>query len=359
MATYQNFDFDNSPRINAGIAGLTGGSQAPQVESALIWVPVGGDREAAYNPKTGRYEFRTKAAAPGGGITGAPTMPGTGVGGGEGVGGGGNDGRDPAGGQQPGGGGSIDLGDTARSVGKAVGTAIDSTLAGRAFNAIFGKPASSVLGLTATDAQVMDAVNAASAGYASADPMNGGIGNTMGAPAGTVGAGTPNAGTTGIAAGTTGMVDPAQAGALAAQNATNASYGDSREGDSNTGGGGFGTGADFGNADLGGFLAKGGPVGRPAPKGIAALAKGRFVRGPGDGVSDSVPASINGIQPARIADGEFIVPARIVSELGNGSSASGARKLQAMVNRIQAGRKKSTGKGRVAVDSKPDKHLLA
>jgi hypothetical protein len=86
---------------------------------------------------------------------------------------------------------------------------------------------------------------------------------------------------------------------------------------------------------------------------------GRLLKGPGDGVSDSIPASIGGRQPARLADGEFVVPARIVSELGNGSTEAGARKLYAMMDRIQKGRRKSVGKGKVAVDSKASKHLPA
>jgi hypothetical protein len=86
---------------------------------------------------------------------------------------------------------------------------------------------------------------------------------------------------------------------------------------------------------------------------------GRLLKGPGDGVSDSIPASIGGRQPARLADGEFVIPARIVSELGNGSTDAGARKLYAMMDRVQGGRKKSVGKGKVAVDSKADKHLPA
>ena len=56
---------------------------------------------------------------------------------------------------------------------------------------------------------------------------------------------------------------------------------------------------------------------------------GRLLKGPGDGVSDDIPATIGGKQPARLADGEFVVPARIVSELGNGSTEAGARKLYA------------------------------
>ncbi len=86
---------------------------------------------------------------------------------------------------------------------------------------------------------------------------------------------------------------------------------------------------------------------------------GRLLRGPGDGVSDSIPAVIANKQPARLADGEFVVPARIVSELGNGSTEAGARKLYAMMNRIQKDRRKSIGKGKVAVNSRADKHLPA
>ena len=86
---------------------------------------------------------------------------------------------------------------------------------------------------------------------------------------------------------------------------------------------------------------------------------GRMLRGPGDGVSDSIPATIGGKRPARLADGEFVVPARVVSELGNGSSEAGARKLYAMMDRVQGARKKSMGKNKVAVNSRADKMLPA
>jgi hypothetical protein len=87
---------------------------------------------------------------------------------------------------------------------------------------------------------------------------------------------------------------------------------------------------------------------------------GRLLRGPGDGVSDSIPASIGKHrQPARLADGEFVVPARIVSELGNGSTEAGARKLYAMMDRIQKARGKTVGKGKVATNSRAAKHLPA
>jgi hypothetical protein len=86
---------------------------------------------------------------------------------------------------------------------------------------------------------------------------------------------------------------------------------------------------------------------------------GRLLKGPGDGVSDSIPATIANKRPARLADGEFVVPARIVSELGNGSTEAGARKLYAMMDRVQKARGKTTGKNRVAVNSRADKLLPA
>lgn len=76
--------------------------------------------------------------------------------------------------------------------------------------------------------------------------------------------------------------------------------------------------------------------------GITMLAGGgRFLRGPGDGVSDSIPATIADKQPARLADGEFVVDARTVSELGNGSSEAGARKLYEMMDRVHRARRQA------------------
>jgi len=86
---------------------------------------------------------------------------------------------------------------------------------------------------------------------------------------------------------------------------------------------------------------------------------GRLLRGPGDGVSDSIPAMIGKKQPARLADGEFVVPARIVSEIGNGSTEAGARKLYAMMDRVQSARRQTVGKGKVAKNSRADKYLPA
>jgi hypothetical protein len=109
--------------------------------------------------------------------------------------------------------------------------------------------------------------------------------------------------------------------------------------------------------------ANGGMIGHYAQGGLGSLGGysdgGRLLRGPGDGVSDSIPATVGNRQPARLADGEFVVPARIVSELGNGSTEAGARALYKMMDRIQANRRKTTGKNRVAVNSKSHKYLPA
>jgi hypothetical protein len=113
--------------------------------------------------------------------------------------------------------------------------------------------------------------------------------------------------------------------------------------------------------------AKGGQVsdgyaggGSPNPYNLGSYSDGgRLLKGPGDGVSDSIPATIGRGQPARLADGEFVVPARIVSELGNGSTDAGARALYKMMDRIQTGRKKTVGKDQVAKNSKAVRHLPA
>jgi hypothetical protein len=86
---------------------------------------------------------------------------------------------------------------------------------------------------------------------------------------------------------------------------------------------------------------------------------GRLLKGPGNGTSDSIPAVIGSKQPARLADGEFVIPARIVSEIGNGSTEAGARQLYAMMDRIQRARRKTVGKGKVAVDAKARNQLPA
>lgn len=83
---------------------------------------------------------------------------------------------------------------------------------------------------------------------------------------------------------------------------------------------------------------------------------GRLLRGPGDGVSDSIPADIEGKKPARLADGEFVIPARAVSELGNGSTEAGSKQLYKMLDRIATKRK--AGKG-LAYEANPKKLMPA
>jgi hypothetical protein len=111
-------------------------------------------------------------------------------------------------------------------------------------------------------------------------------------------------------------------------------------------------------------FAVGGMTGYAVGGGLGSLGSysdgGRLLKGPGDGVSDSIPATIGQKQqPARLADGEFVIPARIVSELGNGSTDAGAKKLYAMMDRVQRARGKTTGKNKVAANSRADKYLPA
>lgn len=81
---------------------------------------------------------------------------------------------------------------------------------------------------------------------------------------------------------------------------------------------------------------------------------GRMLKGPGDGMSDSIPGIIGNKQPARLADGEFVVPADVVSHLGNGSTDAGAKKLYAMMDRVRQAR---TGKKKQAPAVKTDKFI--
>lgn len=135
--------------------------------------------------------------------------------------------------------------------------------------------------------------------------------------------------------------------------------------DSGGGGGSYTSdnGGSFSTSDAGyGVYAQGG-LAALARGGISHLGDysdgGRLLRGPGDGISDSIPATIGKKRPARLADGEFVVPARIVSELGNGSTEAGARKLYAMMDRVQKSRGKTVGKGKIATNSRAEKYLPA
>jgi hypothetical protein len=68
---------------------------------------------------------------------------------------------------------------------------------------------------------------------------------------------------------------------------------------------------------------------------LGGMAGGRFLSGGGDGLSDDIPAVIGDKQPAKLADGEFVISSDVVSNLGNGSSKAGAKKLYAMMDRVR------------------------
>jgi len=114
--------------------------------------------------------------------------------------------------------------------------------------------------------------------------------------------------------------------------------------------------------------ADGGPIQFPYGESVMRMASGglgslggysdggRMLKGPGDGMSDSIPAQIGGKQPARLADGEFVVPADVVSHLGNGSTDAGAKQLYKMMDRIRTAR---TGKKKQAPAVKTGRLLPA
>lgn len=93
----------------------------------------------------------------------------------------------------------------------------------------------------------------------------------------------------------------------------------------------------------------------PAARGgLMQLAKGRYLDGPTDGMEDKIPATISGKQPARLSHGEFVVPADVVSHLGNGNSNAGAQRLYDMMDRV---RKARTGNPKQGKQINPNKYL--
>jgi len=102
---------------------------------------------------------------------------------------------------------------------------------------------------------------------------------------------------------------------------------------------------------------KGTIIPRMATGGLGAYSDGgQMLKGPGDGMSDSIPATINQKQPARLANDEFVVPADVVSHLGNGSSDAGAKQLYAMMDRIRQAR---TGTKKQGKKVNPTKYMPA
>ena len=109
------------------------------------------------------------------------------------------------------------------------------------------------------------------------------------------------------------------------------------------GGGGGGGGGD--NTQLSQF-AMGGiaqlPINRYARGGQA----GRYLRGETDGMSDEILTTIDGQQPAALSHGEFVIPADIVSHLGNGNSEAGAKMLEQMMSRVRTERTGNSKQGK-------------
>ena len=109
------------------------------------------------------------------------------------------------------------------------------------------------------------------------------------------------------------------------------------------------------NEDTGVRFAAGGPIGGGLES-LTAVNGGGYLDGPGDGMSDSIPATIEGEQPAALADGEFVVPADCVSHIGNGSTKAGAKRLYSMMDNLRKARTGTTQQGR---QINPDNFLPA
>jgi hypothetical protein len=109
------------------------------------------------------------------------------------------------------------------------------------------------------------------------------------------------------------------------------------------------------NEDTGVRFAAGGSIGGGLGS-LTAMNEGGYLDGPGDGMSDSIPATIEGEQPAALADGEFVVPADCVSHIGNGSTKAGAKRLYSMMDNLRKARTGTTQQGR---QINPDNFLPA
>jgi len=96
------------------------------------------------------------------------------------------------------------------------------------------------------------------------------------------------------------------------------------------------------------------PVTTKAQGGILNMAKGQYLQGSTDGMADKLPAHIDNDQPAALSHGEFVVPADVVSHLGNGNSDAGAKKLYQMMDRIREAR---TGTKKQGKQINPDKFM--
>ena len=91
-----------------------------------------------------------------------------------------------------------------------------------------------------------------------------------------------------------------------------------------------------------------------ATGGIATLAKGRYLAGATDGMADKIPATIANQQPAKLSHGEFVIPADVVSHLGNGNSEAGAQRLYSMMDKVRQAR---TGTKKQGKQINPNKFM--
>ena len=91
-----------------------------------------------------------------------------------------------------------------------------------------------------------------------------------------------------------------------------------------------------------------------AAGGIANLARGTYLSGATDGMADKIPATIENRQPAKLSHGEFVVPADVVSHLGNGNSDAGANRLYGMMDKVRKARTGTTKQGK---QINPNKYL--
>jgi hypothetical protein len=90
--------------------------------------------------------------------------------------------------------------------------------------------------------------------------------------------------------------------------------------------------------------------------GMAELKNPQYLNGATDGMADEIDASIEGEQPAALSDGEFVIPADVVSHLGNGNSDAGAKVLEKMMSRV---RKERTGSTKQGKEIDPEEFLPA
>ena len=116
----------------------------------------------------------------------------------------------------------------------------------------------------------------------------------------------------------------------------------------------FRIGGDNGST-LGAYIAPFSGYGGPKA-GVAQFAEGGMLEGPGDGMSDSLAAQIDGSQPAALSQGEFVVPADVVSHLGNGSSDAGSKRLYAMMDEVRQAR---TGTEKQGKEINPERYMPA